>query len=169
MEDIGEQPSERDEAIYAAWESGKSLRILARNFETSVTEIEHAIDRCLPPFTTQNQMRAYKRELQRLEDIGAKYHALAMADDASPEMAHIFARLNERRCAMAGWSSINVRLDPFSVQTQQQPSQYQQITEALFRLKYGPDWTPPPDDGNGAALTPPTAPAADDQNRSDPE
>ena len=138
MEDIGEQPSERDEAIYAAWESGKSLRILARNFETSVTEIEHAIDRCLPPFTTQNQMRAYKRELQRLEDIGAKYHALAMADDASPEMAHVFARLNERRCAMAGWSSINVRLDPFSAQTQEQPSQHEKITDALFRLKY---WT----------------------------
>src|SRR5215831_12834031 len=158
MEDIGEQPSERDEAIYAAWESGKSLRILARNFETSVTEIEHAIDRCLPPFTTQNQMRAYKRELQRLEDIGAKYHALAMADNATPEMAHVYARLNERRCAMAGWSSINVRLDPFSVQTQQQPSEHEKITEALFRLKYGQDWTPPPD-GDGAT-DPPSLPDA---------
>jgi len=63
MQDIVEQPSERDEAIYAACESGKSLRVLARDFETSVMEIERAIDRVLPPFTTQNQMRAYKREL----------------------------------------------------------------------------------------------------------
>src|SRR5215813_7533075 len=116
MEDIGEQPSERDEAIYAAWESGKSLRILARNFETSVTEVERAIDRCLPPFTTQNQMRAYKRELQRLEDLGAKYYALAMADDKNTEFAHVYARVNERRCSMAGWSSVNIRLDPYSAQ-----------------------------------------------------
>src|SRR5215469_8048831 len=120
MEDIIEQPSERDEEIYAQWESGKSLRVLARQFEISTTEIERAIDRVLPPFTTQNQMRAYKRELQRLEDIGAKYHALAMADDATPEMAHVYARLNERRCAMAGWSSVSIRLDPFSAQVSQQ-------------------------------------------------
>jgi len=102
MQDIVEQPSERDEEIYAHWESGKSLRTLAREFETSVTEIERAIDRCLPVFDTQNQMRAYKREIQKLEDLGAKYHALAMGDDASPEMAHVYARINERRCAMSG-------------------------------------------------------------------
>src|SRR5262245_19615645 len=164
MQDIVEQPSERDEAIYAAWESGKSLRVLARDFETSVMEIERAIDRVLPPFTTQNQMRAYKRELQRLEDIGAKYHALAMADDASPEMAHIFARLNERRCAMAGWSSINVRLDPYAAQVREEPSSYARITSVLMSLKY-PNGRP----GDGDALAPPTAPSADDQNYADPE
>src|SRR5262249_19200855 len=131
---------------------------------------------------TANQMRAYKRELQRLEDIGAKYHALAMADDASPEMAHIFARLNERRCAMAGWSSVHIKLDPFTAQTQEQPSQHERIRDAIFRLKYGPDWQPPSDweaflarerkddrrerERNGKALAPPTAPSADDENRS---
>jgi hypothetical protein len=156
MDDIGEQPSERDESIYSEWErGGKSLRVLARQFETSVADIERAIDRVLPPFTTANQMRAYKRELQRLEDVGAKYHALAMAENAPPEMAHIFCRVNERRAAMAGWSSINVRLDPFSVQTQQEPTQYEKITQALLRLKYA-------DDGNGSALAPPSDPSADD-------
>src|SRR5262249_39314101 len=155
MEDIGEQPSERDELIYAAWErGGSSLRVLARQFETSVAGIERSINRVLPPLTTANQMSAYKRELQRLEDVGAKYHALAMAENAPPEMAHIFCRVNERRAAMAGWSSINVRLDPFSVQTQQEPSQYEKITQALLRLKYA-------DDGNGSALAPPD-PSADD-------
>jgi Mor family transcriptional regulator len=37
MQDIVEQtPSERDERIYAQWESGKTLRVLARQFEVSI-------------------------------------------------------------------------------------------------------------------------------------
>ena len=159
MQDIVEQPSERDEAIYAAWESGKSLRVLARDFETSVMEIERAIDRVLPPFTTQNQMRAYKRELQRLEDVGAKYHSLVMADDSSPELAHVYARINERRCAMSGWSSINVRLEPYTAEASQQPSRHERIREVIMRLT---------SDGNGAAL-PPLASSAEDPDRSNSE
>jgi hypothetical protein len=179
MQDMVEQtPSARDEQIYEEWSAGKTLRVLAREFEVSVMEVERGIDRCLPPFTTQNQMRAYKRELQKLEDIGAKYHALAMANDTNTEFAHIYARINERRCAMSGWSSINVRLDPFAAQVKEQPSQHEKIRDAIFRLKYGPDWTPPSDwesflardrDDSGSALASPTAPSEDDQNRSDSE
>jgi hypothetical protein len=163
-------PTERDEAIYAVWEGGKTLRVLARQFSTSVTEIERAIDRCLPVFDTQNQMRAYKREIQRLEDLGAKYHALAMGDDASPEMAHVYARINERRCAMSGWSSVNIRLDPFAAQVKEQPTQHEKIRDAIFRLKYGPQWQPSDSFGaDGALLAPPTADQNGDQNRSNSE
>jgi len=128
-------------------------------FETSVTEIERAIDRCLPVFDTVNQMRAYKRELQRLEDIGAKYHALAMGDDASPEMAHVYTRINERRCAMSGWSSVSIR-----------PTGYEKIRDAIMRLKHGPQWQPSDSFGaDGALLAPPTADQNGDQNRSNSE
>src|SRR5215471_2912582 len=158
MRDMDDEqaPSERDEAIYAAWEGGKTLRVLARQFETSVTEIERAIDRCLPVFDTVNQMRAYKRELQRLEDIGAKYHALAMGDDASPEMAHVYTRINERRCAMSGWSSVSIR-----------PTGYEKIRDAIMRLKHGPQWQPSDSfDADGKLLA---SPSTDDQNRANPE
>jgi len=95
MQDIVEPtPSERDEEIYAAWESGKTLRVLARQFSVSVVEVERAIDRCLPVFNSQNQMRAYKREIQKLEDVGTKYYERAMQGEV--ESAHIFARINER-------------------------------------------------------------------------
>jgi len=69
MPDMIEQaPSERDEEIYSQWEGGKkTLRSLARQFGLSVPEIGEAIDRCLPPFNTPNQLRAYKREIQKLE------------------------------------------------------------------------------------------------------
>jgi hypothetical protein len=70
---VDQTPSEQDEAIYAAWESGKkTLRGLAREFGCSVPEIGLAIDRCLPPFNTQTQMRAYKREIQKLEEASHK-------------------------------------------------------------------------------------------------
>jgi hypothetical protein len=169
MRDMDDEqaPSERDEAIYAAWEGGKTLRVLARQFETSVTEIERAIDRCLPVFDTVNQMRAYKRELQRLEDIGAKYHALAMGDDASPEMAHVYARINERRCAMSGWSSVSIRLDPFEAQVKEQPTGYEKIRDAIMRLKHGPQWQPSDSfDADGKLLA---SPSTDDQNRANAE
>src|SRR5215472_14225324 len=125
--------SERDEKIYSAWESGKkSLRALARQFETSVTEIGQAIDRCLPPFNTQTQMRAYKREIQKLEDVGTKYYANAMEGEI--ESAHVYARINERYCAMQGWSSVNIRLDPYSAQVKEEPSGHQKIFEAIMRV-----------------------------------
>src|SRR5215831_5225500 len=106
--------SERDEEIYTAWQSGKTLRSLARQFGTSVTEVDRAIDRCLPPFTTATQMREYKRDLQRLDDVSAHYYTKAMAGDI--DSAHIFARVNERRCAMSGWSLVNIRMDPIAAQ-----------------------------------------------------
>jgi hypothetical protein len=162
MHDIVEQtPSERDELIYAAWESGKTLRVCARQFGVSVVEVERAIDRCLPVFNSQTQMRAYKREIQKLEDIGSKYYAKAMGDDI--DSAHLYARLNERYCAMQGWTSVNIRLDPYAAQVQEKPSSHEKIRDAIMRLKYGPQWQPP-SDGNGAALAPPTAPSSDDQN-----
>jgi len=166
MPDMIEQaPSERDEAIYSAWEGGKkTLRGLARQFETSVTEIGMAIDRCLPVFNPTTQMRAYKREIQKLEDVGGYYYAKAMEGEI--ESAHVYARINERYCAMQGWSSVNIRLDPYAAQVKEEPSQHEKIRDAIFRVKYGPQWQPSDSfDANGNLLAPPTAPPADDENQ----
>jgi len=166
MQDIVEQiPSERDERIYAQWESGKTLRVLARQFETSMVEIERAIDRCLPVFNSATQMRAYKREIQKLEDLGSKWHAKAMRDE-SPDDAHVYARLNERYCAMQGWSSVNVRLDPYQAQIKQGPTQHEKIRDAIMRIARPERYA---NNGNGPLLTPPLAPSPDDQNRSNSE
>src|SRR5262249_37435200 len=122
-------PSERDEEIYAQWESGKTLRVLARQFETSVVQVEHAIDRCLPTFDAVTQMRAYKRSIQKLEDAETKYHARTMEGDL--DAGHLYARINERRAAMAGWSSVNVRLDPYAAQVKEEPTGHEQIKAAI--------------------------------------
>ena len=129
MPDMIEQaPSERDEEIYSQWEGGKkTLRSLARQFGLSVPEIGEAIDRCLPPFNTPNQLRAYKREIQKLEDAGTKYHARAMEGDI--DSGHLYARINERYCAMQGWSSVNIRLDPYAAQIKEQPSSHEKIRD----------------------------------------
>jgi hypothetical protein len=185
MRDIMEEliPSERDEQIYAAWESGKTPRVCAREFGVSRMEAERAIDRCLPVFNSKTEMMAYKRERQKLDDIGSKYHAQAMAGDI--DSGHLYARINERRCAMAGWTSVNVRLDPYSAQVKEEPSRFEKIHAAIMRVA---DEAPPAQraaikrmedlgfekalellNGNGAALAPPTAPSADDQNRSNSE
>ena len=125
-------PNERDEEIYAAWESGKTPRVCASEFGVSRMEAERAIDRCLPVFNSKTEMMAYKRERQKLDDIGSKYHAQAMAGDI--DSGHLYARINERRCAMAGWTSVNVRLDPYNAQTEEQPTEYEQIKAAILRV-----------------------------------
>jgi hypothetical protein len=165
MRDLVEQaPSERDEEIYSAWEGGKkTLRGLARQFSVSVTEIGRAIDRCLPVFNSQTQMRAYKREIQKLEDVGTHYYAKAMEGEI--ESAHVYARINERYCAMQGWSSVNVRLDPYAAQVKEEPSGYEKIRDAIMRIKYGPQWQPSDSfDANGNLLSRPLVPPTDDQN-----
>jgi hypothetical protein len=166
MQDMVEPtPSERDEKIYSAWEAGKSLRGLAREFETSVKEIEQALDRMLPVFDSSTNLRALKREIQQMEDLTRDFFTIAKRDK-SFEAAHLCARLNERTCAMRGLTSLNIRLDPYSAQTQQQPTEHEEIRRAIFAIARGdPDYQPKTD-GNGA---PPIAPSTDDQNRSNSE
>jgi len=151
MSDIVEMipVNEQDEQIYAGWEDGKGLRTLAREFGLSVAQIEQALDRCLPMFNGTNQLLAFKRELRRLEDLSSEFFAIAKRDKCR-DSAHLVARLNERICAMRGWSPVNIRMDPLAVEAQQAPSGFDKIEAALMRLKYGPDWRPNGDGAVGA-------------------
>src|SRR5262245_43681262 len=171
MQDENEPiPSERDEQIYEAWESGKKTpRVLARQFGVSRMVVEQAIDRCLPVFNSQNQMRAYKREIHKLEDVGTVYYAKAMEGDI--DSAHVYARINERYCAMQGWSSVNIRLDPYAAQVKEEPTQHEKIRDAIFRIKYGPQWQPSDTFAPDGSLlaSPSTAPSADGENRTEPD
>jgi hypothetical protein len=91
---------------------------------------------------------------------------------------------------MAGWTSVNVRLDPYNAQTEQNQSQHEQMRDTILRFL---DRMPPaqkalrerlqnvdaeealrlldaagvPDKGkgNGKVLAPPTAPSAEGENR----
>src|SRR5215831_8363477 len=133
--------SDRDEAIFRAWEEGRGPQALSREFAIPIRRVEEIIDRMLPVFDAQNQLRAFKRELRRLEDLSGECFIVAKRDK-NPEFAHLFARLNERICAMRGIGPI--RTDPMQVEIAQQPSSHERITQVLMNLKYGPN-------GNGAA------------------
>jgi len=142
--------SEQDEAIFALWEGGKGLRAIAREMGISRMEVEQALDRGLPVLSQVTQARAYKRHLFFMEDLETEFYAIAKRDK-SIEAAHLCARLNERVCAMNGWSSMSIRMDPLATQTAQQPSRYEKITAAIERIARR-------NNGSGSAL-------ADDQNR----
>jgi hypothetical protein len=113
----------------------------------------------LPVFSSASQLRAYKRDLQRLDDVSAYYYAKAMAGDC--DSAHIFARVQERRSAISGWSSVNIRLDPYQVQVKEEPSDYEKIKAVVLRMARPERFA---NNGNGDALAPPLTPSADDQN-----
>src|SRR5262249_31055552 len=133
MQDMVEQiPSEEDERIYALWQSGKTLRVCAREVGISTLEAEYAIDRCLPPFSSASQLRAYKRDLQRLDDVGAYYYTKAMSGCC--DSAHIFARVQERRSAISGWSSVNIRMDPLTAEADRAPSSFQNVYDMIMRI-----------------------------------
>ena len=105
--------NEHDEAIFEAWQAGKSTRALAREFGMRQSEIEHVLDRMLPALDVPNQLRAFKRELERMEQLSGEFHKRAMQGD--PEAAHVTLRANERICAMRGFNAQG-RMDPGQVQ-----------------------------------------------------
>jgi hypothetical protein len=140
---IDQTPSEEDERVYALWQSGKTLRVCAREAGISPLEAEYAIDRCLPPFSSASQLRAYKRDLQRLDDVSAYYYAKALAGDC--DSAHIFARVQERRAAISGWSSVNIRLDPYQAQAAEGPKRFDRMYQTIM------DFTERQKSGNGEA------------------
>src|SRR5262245_10322836 len=145
---------EQDEQIYAAWETGKGLRTLARDFGVSVAQVEQALDRMLPVFDGGNQLRAFKREIRRLEDLSSEFFTIAKRDKCR-DSAHLVARLNERVCAMRGWSQTYVRLDPIATQqAASEPHEFDQVFSAIMKVARGADWTPPPA-GNGGELPSP--------------
>ena len=160
MADVVELIPMNDELIFEAWESGKSVRAVAREFALSVAEVERILDRCLPAFDARNQLRAYKRELARLEVLASEFYAIARRDK-STDHAHIFARLNERLAAMRGWTSVNIRCDPTVAEIAEKPTSHQKIREAIFRLA---GRTPPPlaDGNNGSGAV--DAPSPSDDN-----
>jgi len=122
-----------EEAVFRAWESGKGPQALSREFALSVTRVEQILDRMLPVFDAQSQLRAYKRELRRLEDLSGEFYTIAKRDRCR-DSAHLVARLNERICAMRGFSPVNVRMDPLTVEVKQQPSQHDRIVAAINQM-----------------------------------
>src|SRR5262249_54783920 len=144
--------------IYAAWETGKGLRTLAREFALSVIEVERSLDRMLPVFDAQSQLRSFKRELKRLEDLSGEFYTIAKRDKCR-DSAHLVARLNERICSMRGWSPVNIRIgvDPSAVEAEKRPPRHERIAEAIMRLTSGPDGQPPIN-GNGNGAVPSDAP-----------
>src|SRR5215813_10108273 len=122
-----------EERVFRAWEDGKGPQALAREFAIPIRRIEEIIDRMLPTFDAKNQLFAFKRELRRLEDLSGEFFALAKRDK-DHESAHLVARLNERICAMRGFSPVNIRMDPLTVEVKQQPSQHERIAAAINQM-----------------------------------
>jgi hypothetical protein len=144
--------SELHERVFESWSSGKSLRAVSREFGIPLSETERIIDRALPQFDAPHQIRAFKRELERLENLASEFYTIAKRDKDA-EAGHLAARLNERLCAMRGWTSVNIKLDPMSAQLAEKPKSYDLIREAVFRIA---GRSPPPlaASGNGAASAP---------------
>src|SRR5215471_20494749 len=126
--------NEQDEAVYRAWEAGKGLRALSREFALSLTQIEQILDRMLPAFDAQNQLRAFKREIERLESLSSEFYTIAKRDKCR-DSAHLVARLNERICAMRGWSPVNVRMDPLTADADRGgQGSFQKLYEMVLRI-----------------------------------
>jgi len=150
--------SEQDEEIFEAWQSGKGPRTIAREMGLSKMAVEQALDRALPVINQQTQGRSYKRQLFLMEDLNTEFYAIAKRDK-SIEAAHLCARLNERICAMNGWSSVNIKVDPVAAQAAEQPTEHEQVRDAIMRMARPERYA---NNGNGPALAPPPAPSADD-------
>jgi len=136
-----DRDSERDEAITEERIAGKSVRALAKLHNCSGTEIEAAIDRKLNYELDQRQrLRLVKLSVGRIESLMSAFYERATKDrDVSAGV--LCVKLEERLALLLGLDHPQQqRLDVYQVEPREQPSDHEQIKNAIMTLSKGPNW-----------------------------
>jgi hypothetical protein len=140
---------DRDDLILEGRLAGRSVPAIARQHHCAIAEVEAIINRRLN-FALDNDMRlkAIKLDVTRLEALMAPFFERA-TKDRDCAAGTLCVKILERRALLLGLDS-PTRIDVVQLQTQQAPTQYEKIRDALFSLKYGPNGKPgaaPPSGG----------------------
>ena len=131
--------AERDERVAEALESGRSLRMVRREFSLTQSDLDAALER-LWPVDNQARLRMIKGDLGKLDKLAEVFFAKALGGDV--QSGAVTVKIWERKHALLGLDS-PTRID-LQVQPQQAPSRHELITQAVMRLRGKPV------DGNGS-------------------
>jgi hypothetical protein len=147
---------ERDEAVAEAITSGRSLRLVRKEFSLTEAELDAVLER-LWPVSTEARIRMIKHDVGCLQRLIEKFYEKALGGDVNS--ATLVVKAWERKAALLGLDAVQ-RIDLQIIRPPDAPSQYDRITAALMSLKYGPNGR------DGAAPSDAAPPADDAESRS---
>ena len=124
---------DREEAIFKARLSGKSVRRIAQEFHTDVPQVEAIIERMCPTIDTQMRAVALALDLERLDELQETFYSDAVKGDV--QAAAILLKIAERRSAYLGIDA-PVRVDPVQLlaAAKPRPTSTDLIEAALRRI-----------------------------------
>jgi hypothetical protein len=100
---------DREEAIFKARLSGKSVRRIAHEFHIEIAQVEDIIQRNCPVINIQMRAIALALDLERLDELQETFYSDAVKGDV--QAAAILLKIAERRSAYLGIDA-PVRVDP---------------------------------------------------------
>ena len=132
---IVDDNDDRDGVIFEERIAGKSVVVIAEQYQCTTSEVDAAIDRRLN-FALDNDMRlkAVKLDVARLEGLMQPFYERATKDKDVPSGV-LCVKILERRALLLGLDQpTQSRVDVYQVEQRKQPSQYEQIKAAINRM-----------------------------------
>src|SRR5215467_1647177 len=121
---------DREEAIFRARLTGKSVRQIAREFGCGPDQVSAIIERACAPVSPEMRRQVLALDLERLDQLQTVFYERAMEGDAAS--AAIALKVSERRAALLGLDvPASVRGDPVQLTIQAAP---ETSTERISRL-----------------------------------
>lgn len=121
---------ERNEQVAEAITSGRSLRLVRKEFSLTETELDAILER-LWPLSTEARIRRIKHDVACLQRLIEKFFEKALAGDVNSGV--LCVRAWERKAALLGLDAVQ-RIDLQVINPPQQATRYERITEAVERL-----------------------------------
>jgi hypothetical protein len=122
----------RDEEILRLRLAGRPTRLVARQFNLTVDEINIITDHALEQISDKLRVRITALELMRLDTLSEVYFEKAVSGD--PVACGLAVKLSERRCALVGADFRHQDPVQLSLGISPQPSSVDRIMEALNRI-----------------------------------
>jgi len=148
-----------EEQVFRERLAGKSLRVIAKQFNRDVAEVSEIVTRMCAPLSPELKRQALSLDLERLDALMAVFYAKAQAGDQGAAM--VVLRCQERRASLLGLDIPASARSDAVVQIAMAPveSTTDRIERALARLAAERPALPAPSNGHGEEPEPDQAPS----------
>src|SRR5215813_6233775 len=132
MSDSPKADDARDDFILQERLSGRSARSISKELRCTTAEVDASLDRTLPKITNDAKRRIVALDLDRLDGLIEVFYKRAI-EKVDAQAGLLVVKILEQKAALLGLDSPQ-KLDIVQVQTQEQPSEHDQIHEAIMSL-----------------------------------
>src|SRR5262245_60932613 len=122
----------RDDFILQERLSGRSARSIGKQLNLTVGEVDASLDRTLPKIDNDARRRYVALDLNRLDGLLETFYKRAI-EKADAQAGLLVVKILERRALLLGLDSPQ-KLDVVQLQTQEAPSSFDKIREAIMRV-----------------------------------